>query len=159
MTAPIRMTVDGRTLELDCAPDTPLLEALRESGGVEGLTTGCLMGFCGACTLILDGRPVRPCTFPAGEAGGRAITTPVGLGQTPLGRVLAQAWQELRVSPCGQCAPGQMMAAAALLAENPAPADDEIEAAAGEHVCECRDRGDPGAAVRLAVRLLRESGA
>jgi isoquinoline 1-oxidoreductase subunit alpha len=155
MTGSIRVTVDGRPVELDCAGDDTLLEALRDFAEIDGLSSGCLIGLCGACTLLLDGRPVRPCAVTAGEARGKAITTMAGLRGTELGRALNQAWSELQVSPCGQCAAGQMLASAALLASDPAPADEDVDAVLGEHVCDCRDRGDPRAAVRLAVRLLR----
>jgi isoquinoline 1-oxidoreductase subunit alpha len=151
---PVRLTVDGRRLELDCAPDATLLEGLQEYPEIGALAAGCLVGLCGACTLLLDGHAVRPCSSLAGAADGKTVTTMAGLSRTKLGRALCRAWADLRVSPCGQCASGQVLAAAALLMGNPAPSDAEIAAELSENVCECRDRGDPVAAVRLAQRLL-----
>jgi isoquinoline 1-oxidoreductase subunit alpha len=151
---PVRLTVDDRRLELDCAPDATLLEGLQEYADIGPLAFGCLVGLCGACTLLLDGQAVRPCSTLAGAADGKTVTTMAGLSRTKLGGALCRAWADLRVSPCGQCASGQILAAAALLMGNPAPSDAEIAAELSENVCECRDRGDPVAAVRLAQRLL-----
>lgn len=154
MSRPFQITVDGRSLELGCPPDTTLLEALQQHAEIDGLASGCLIGLCGACTVLVDGRAARPCSTLVGAADGKAVTTMAGLARSEMGRALCRAWAELRVSPCGQCASGQILAAAALLRRNPGPTDGEIAAELGEHVCDCRDRGDPLAAVRVAKRLI-----
>ena len=150
----ITLVINGRTLELDCPPDMPLVWALRDAAGLPGTHCGCLIGMCGACTVHVDGRPVRACTLPAQEAAGKAVTTIEGLAETELGRILLQSWSEHRVSPCGHCAPGQIMAAAALLRDNPRPDDADIDAVLGEHVCSCEHHGNLYLAIHGAARAL-----
>ena len=152
----ITLVINGRAVTVDCAPEKPLLHAIRVGGaaGLAATPSGCLIGMCGACTVHLDGLPVRSCELTLEQVQGRAITTFEGLMGTTLGRALGQAWTRHAVSPCGRCSPGQIMTAAALLARNPAPSDDEIDAALADHVCDCDERGDLHVAILEAARAL-----
>jgi isoquinoline 1-oxidoreductase alpha subunit len=132
----ITLRVNGQEQTIDVDPDTPLLWVLRDTLGLTGTKYSCGIGECGACTVHLDGQAVRSCTLPVGQVGGRAITTIEGLsanGDHPL----QQAWLAENVSQCGYCQPGQIMAAAALLAETPNPSDDDIDAAMSGNLCRC----------------------
>jgi len=150
----ITLVINGRQRALDCMPDTPLLWAIRDAAELPGTHPGCLIGMCGACTVHVDGQPVRACITPVQDVAGKAVTTIEGLAATPLGRALARAWAEHAVSPCGHCGSGQMMVAAALLRSNPHPDDDEIAATVGENVCSCDNRGNLAPAVRQAARAI-----
>jgi isoquinoline 1-oxidoreductase alpha subunit len=135
MTA-MTLVVNGREQAVDVSPDTPLLWVLRDSLGLTGTKYGCGQGLCGACTVHLDGQAVRSCTLPVSQVAGREITTIEGLsasGDHPL----QQAWLAENVSQCGYCQPGQIMAAAALLAENPNPTDADIDASMSHNLCRC----------------------
>jgi isoquinoline 1-oxidoreductase alpha subunit len=134
--AMISLNVNGQAHTVEVSPDTPLLWVLRDSLGLTGTKYGCGIGACGACTVHLDGEAVCSCTLPVGQVGERTITTIEGLspnGDHPLQR----AWIEEKVSQCGYCQPGQIMAAAALLAKNPDPGDDDIDAAMSGNLCRC----------------------
>jgi isoquinoline 1-oxidoreductase alpha subunit len=140
--------VNGREHQIDADPDMPLLWALRDTLGLVGTKFGCGGGFCGGCTVHVDGAATRSCTLPTGKAAGRAIVTIEGLAATaspatnaatagqPLHPV-QQAWIELDVAQCGYCQAGQIMTAAALLARTPHPTDDEIAAAMNGNLCRC----------------------
>ena len=132
----ITLRVNGQEHTVDVSPDTPLLWVLRDTLGLTGTKYGCGIGLCGTCTVHLDGKASRSCTIPVSEVAGREITTIEGLsidGNHPL----QQAWLAENVSQCGYCQPGQIMAAAALLAENPNPTDDDIDAAMSHNLCRC----------------------
>lgn len=129
----ISLTVNDVQHQVDVDPAMPLLWVLRDILGLTGTKYGCGMGQCGSCTVHLDGRAVRSCTLPVSEAAGKQITTIEGLVDHPLQR----AWLAERVPQCGYCQPGQIMNAAALLAENPNPSDDEIDAAMAGNLCRC----------------------
>jgi len=134
--ASIALTVNGQEYTVDAGPETPLLWVLRDFLGLTGTKYGCGMGLCGACTVLVDGQATRSCTLPVSQAAGRQITTIEGLspdGSHPL----QQAWLAENVSQCGYCQPGQIMAAAALLAENPQPSDEDIDAAMAGNLCRC----------------------
>src|SRR5580658_7795134 len=132
----IELTVNGVRHSVDVAPDTPLLWVIRDQLALTGTKFGCGIAQCGACTLHIDGRPVRSCSFPVSAAAGRAITTIEGL--SPDGTHPVQlAWQELDVPQCGYCQAGQMMSAAALLAKNPKPSDKDIDVAMNGNLCRC----------------------
>jgi aerobic-type carbon monoxide dehydrogenase small subunit (CoxS/CutS family) len=132
----LSITVNGREHTIDVDPETPLLWVLRDTLGLTGTKYTCGVGLCGACTVHLDGEAVRSCTLAVSEVAGREVTTIEGLssdGSHPLQR----AWIAESVPQCGYCQPGQIMTAAALLAENPNPSDDEIDAAMSGTLCRC----------------------
>jgi aerobic-type carbon monoxide dehydrogenase small subunit (CoxS/CutS family) len=134
--AQLRIVVNGQEHTIDGDPDTPLLWALRDTLGLTGTKYSCGSGLCGACTVHLDGHPVQSCTFPVSDVGDQQVTTIEGLspdGDHPV----QQAWVAERVPQCGFCQPGQIMAAAALLAENPTPTDADIDAALQGNLCRC----------------------
>jgi isoquinoline 1-oxidoreductase alpha subunit len=131
----ISLIVNGRPIAVDAEPDTPLLWVVREHLGLTGTKYGCGIAACGACTLHLDGQAVRSCSFPAGSAAGRRITTIEGLSQNRT-HPLQKAWIAEQVPQCGYCQSGMIMAAAALLAERPKPTDEDIDAAI-TNICRC----------------------
>jgi aerobic-type carbon monoxide dehydrogenase small subunit (CoxS/CutS family) len=120
---------------VEVAGDTPLLWVLRDTLGLTGTKYGCGEGLCGACTVLLDGEPVRSCGTTAAQAAGRSITTIEGLASR--GHPLFAAWTAEEVSQCGYCQPGQILTAAALLARTPHPTDEQITAAMADNLCRC----------------------
>lgn len=133
---PIRFKVNGKPVSLDVLPDMPLLWALRDELDLKGTKFGCGIGQCGACTVHVDGTPKRSCRTEVSTVEGREVTTIEGLspdGSHPLQR----AWVELDVPQCGYCQAGQLMTAAALLADNPSPTDHEIDLAMNGNLCRC----------------------
>ncbi|PWT92392.1 MAG: (2Fe-2S)-binding protein [Blastocatellia bacterium] len=132
----ITLNVNGKRLEVDVDPSTPLLWVLRDSLGLTGTKYGCGMAQCGACTVHLDGQAIRSCVKRASDAVGRQITTIEGLS-TDLSHPLQRAWIEIDVPQCGYCQSGQIMSAAVLLAENPKPSDDDIDDAMSGNICRC----------------------
>jgi len=151
----IRFAVNGAPHAVDVSPDTPLLWVLRETLGLTGTKYGCGMALCGACTVHLDGQPIRSCVTPVSAAAGKAVATIEGLGVGELHPV-QQAWIAEDVPQCGYCQPGQIMAAAALLAATPAPTDAEIDRALAGHLCRCGTYQRIRAAVRRAAAPVRE---
>jgi aerobic-type carbon monoxide dehydrogenase small subunit (CoxS/CutS family) len=132
----VELTVNGAVRQVDADPDMPLLWALRDILGLTGTKYGCGIAQCGACTVHLDGAPVRACQTRIGDLAGRRVTTIEGLH--PEGRHPVQlAWVSEQVPQCGFCQSGQIMAAAALLAENRSPTDADIDAAMEGHICRC----------------------
>jgi aerobic-type carbon monoxide dehydrogenase small subunit (CoxS/CutS family) len=132
----ITLNVNGRSVQADVEADTPLLWALRDTLGLTGTKFGCGMAQCGACTVHLDGEPIRSCVTPVSAVGDRKVTTIEGLspeGSHPVQR----AWIEEQVPQCGYCQSGQIMAAAALLARTPKPTDDDIDKAMAGNICRC----------------------
>ena len=123
--------INGRSHTVDVDADTPLLWVLRDEVNLKGTKFGCGAGLCGACTVHLDGQPVRSCLTPISDVGAAAVTTIEGIGATPIGARLQQAWLEVDVVQCGYCQAGQIMSAAALLAQNKTPSDDDIDNADG----------------------------
>ena len=132
----VTLTVNGRTHEIDVDPQTPLLWVLRDHLGFTGTKFGCGIAQCGACRVHLDGAPRRSCRTPVRAAEGREVTTIEGLAGDDLTPV-QQAWVDLDVVQCGYCQSGQIMAATALLAENPNPSDDDIDEAMSGNICRC----------------------
>jgi isoquinoline 1-oxidoreductase subunit alpha len=143
------LEINGRTVQVEAAPDTPLLWVLREEVGLTGPKFGCGIGQCGACTVLADGAPVRSCSLPVSVLSGMKITTIEGLGGT---HPLQQAWVKLDVPQCGYCQTGQIMSAAALLASNPRPSDAEIDAAMDGNICRCGAYQRIHAAIREAAQ-------
>jgi aerobic-type carbon monoxide dehydrogenase small subunit (CoxS/CutS family) len=134
--ASIPIIVNGEEHTVDMDPETPLLWVLRDTLGLTGTKYSCGIGVCGACTAHLDGEATRSCTMPVSEVAGRNVTTIEGLspdGSHPL----QHAWIAEGVSQCGYCQPGQIMTAAALLAKNPNPSDNDIDAAMSGNLCRC----------------------
>jgi isoquinoline 1-oxidoreductase alpha subunit len=129
--------INGSQREADVDGDTPLLWVLRDILGMTGTKFGCGIAQCGACTVHLDGEAIRSCQLPVSLIGDRAVTTIEGVGDTPAGAKIQKAWLELEVIQCGYCQPGQIMSASALLAANPHPDDDAIDAAMAGNLCRC----------------------
>jgi isoquinoline 1-oxidoreductase alpha subunit len=133
---PVTIQVNSETYIVEAAPDTPLLWVLRDNLGLTGTKFGCGRGLCGACTVHLDGEAHRACSIPLSNAIGREIITIEGLSPDS-SHPLQVAWIEEDVPQCGYCQPGQIMMAAALLAQNPNPSDDDIDAAMDGILCRC----------------------
>jgi len=131
------ISVNGTTHSVDVGGTTPLLWVLRDVLGMTGTKYGCGIAQCGACTVHVDGNAVRSCLLPIGALNGRAVTTIDGIGKTEAGAKVQKAWLDLEVIQCGYCQSGQIMAAAALLAKNPRPGDDDINAAMAGNICRC----------------------
>ena len=134
--AEIKLMVNGKQYSIQALPDTPLLWALRDNFGLTGTKFGCGIGMCGACTVLVNGEAVRSCVTPVSSVAGKSITTIEGL--SPDGaHPLQKAWIADDVPQCGYCHPGQIMAAAALLAKKPSPSDADIDAAMSGNICRC----------------------
>jgi isoquinoline 1-oxidoreductase alpha subunit len=131
------LTVNGQAHEVEAPPDMPLLWVLRDLLKLTGTKFGCGIAQCGACTVHVDGAPLRSCMLPIGALGSRAVTTIEAVGETPAGRKVQQAWLDLEVIQCGYCQSGQIMSAAALLAATPDPDDADINAAMAGNICRC----------------------
>jgi isoquinoline 1-oxidoreductase alpha subunit len=133
----LSLTINGKTVSVDAEEDTPLLWVLRDTVGLTGTKFGCGMQLCGACTVHLDGKPVRSCGTPVSAAVGKKVTTIEAIGDTAVGKKVQAAWRELDVPQCGYCQSGQIMSATALLASNPKPTDADINAAMDGNICRC----------------------
>ena len=133
----ITLDINGETRRVDADPATPLLWVLRDTLGMTGTKFGCGMALCGACTVHVDGRPVRSCSTPVSLATGKKVTTIEGLGTSPIGQKVQAAWAALDVPQCGYCQVGQIMSAAALLAVKPQPTDGDIDTAMAGNICRC----------------------
>ena len=131
------LLINGKKREVDAPDDMPLLWVLRDILQLTGTKFGCGVAQCGACTVHVDGQPLRSCMLPIGALGGRAVTTIEAIGLTPAGRKVQQAWLDLEVVQCGYCQSGQIMSAAALLASTPNPDDSDINAAMAGNICRC----------------------
>lgn len=149
----IELSVNGKPVSVDAEADMPLLWVLRDEIGLKGTKFGCGIAQCGACTVHLDGKPVRACVTPVGSVGQRRITTVEGLAATPQGQAVRAAWEALDVAQCGYCQGGQMMAAAGLLAGNPRPSDADIDAAMQGNFCRCSTYKRIRAAIKTAAGL------
>jgi aerobic-type carbon monoxide dehydrogenase small subunit (CoxS/CutS family) len=154
MAAPVAITVNNRTVSVAAAGDTPLLWVLRDHLGMTGTKFGCGRALCGACTVHLDGAPVRSCSIPLSAVAGRRITTIEGLSPAR-GHAVQRAWIELDVPQCGYCQSGQIMSAAALLAANPAPSEADIDAAMAGNICRCGTYLRIRRAIHRAAELLK----
>ena len=150
----IALNINGRTREVDVAPDTPLLWVLRDHLDLTGTKYGCGIAQCGACTVHIDGKAVRSCTTPVSRAEGAAITTIEAVGATPEGKAVQSAWEKLEVVQCGYCQSGQIMSAAALVARNRKPSDADIDQALSGNLCRCATYVRIRAAVKQAAKTL-----
>ncbi len=149
-----KMTINGAAVSIDIEPDTPLLWVLRDSLGMTGTKFGCGVAQCGACTVHLDGQPVRSCMLPVSAVEGREVTTIEGLGGD---HPLQVAWVAEDVPQCGYCQSGQIMSAAALLAGNPSPSDDDINAGMQGNLCRCGTYPRIRRAIKQAAVVMKES--
>jgi isoquinoline 1-oxidoreductase alpha subunit len=133
----IDLNINGQTHSVDVPADMPVLWVLRDVLGMTGTKFGCGIAQCGACTVHLDGQPVRSCMLPAGGVGSAAITTIEAIGASPLGAKVQKSWLETEVVQCGYCQSGQIMSAVALLQQTPKPTDADINAAMAGNICRC----------------------
>jgi isoquinoline 1-oxidoreductase alpha subunit len=149
---PIKININQRDVSLEADPDMPLLWAIRDLAGMTGTKFGCGKGLCGACTVHVDGEAVRSCTYPVSAAVGKRITTIEGLSEDG-NHPVQVAWRELNVAQCGYCQPGQIMTAVALLEKNPAPSDQDIDAAMDGNICRCGTYTRIRAAIHKAAEV------
>ncbi len=148
----VTLKINGQDSSVDAPEQMPLLWVLRDLLGLTGTKFGCGIGQCGACTVHLEGVPVRSCLLPIGSIRGRPITTVEGVGATPSGAKIQRAWLDVEVIQCGYCQSGQIMSAAALLAAMPLPTDADINAAMSGNICRC------GTYVRIRDAIKRAAG-
>ena len=149
----LTIKVNGTPHSVDVDGDTPLLWVLRDVLGMTGTKFGCGMALCGACTVHIDGQPVRSCITTIDSVGTSAITTIEAVGRTPAGQAVQKAWLDLDVPQCGYCQSGQIMSASALIAGNPHPTDADIEGAMAGNICRC------GAYVRIREGIKQAAAA
>ncbi|MDE2410777.1 MAG: (2Fe-2S)-binding protein [Sphingomonadales bacterium] len=150
----IQTKINGQPRQIDVDPATPILWVVRERLGMTGTKFGCGIAQCGACTLHLDGKPIRSCSTPISEADGKAITTIEGLaGPDGALHPLQQAWIDAQVPQCGYCQSGQLMSAAALLRDTPRPSDEQIDAAMSGNICRCGTYGRIRKAIKAAAGI------
>jgi aerobic-type carbon monoxide dehydrogenase small subunit (CoxS/CutS family) len=145
----IRLAINGKNYDVDVAADVPLLWVIRERLQLTGTKFGCGIGMCGSCTVHLDGKAVRSCQVPVGTAQGKKITTIEGL---PENHPIKQAWVREQVPQCGYCQPGQIMQAAALLAEDPHPSEAKVVEAMDGNLCRCGTYPRIKSAIQIASK-------
>ena len=153
----IKLSVNGRDTTVDVDPDMPLLWVLRDTLGLTGTKFGCGMALCGACTVHLDGQPIRSCVTPVSAVAARKVTTIEGLSPDR-SHPVQKAWIELDVPQCGYCQSGQLMSAAALLAHTAAPSDADIDTAMSGNLCRCGTYQRIRAAIHRAAAMLTSQG-
>jgi isoquinoline 1-oxidoreductase subunit alpha len=146
------LAINDRSVTFDAPDDMPLLWVLRDILGMTGTKFGCGIAQCGACTVHIDGNPVRSCLLPVGAIGNKPVTTIEGIGATDAGAKVQKAWLDLEVIQCGYCQSGQIMSASALLAATPQPDDADIDAAMAGNICRC------GTYVRIREAIKRAAG-
>jgi len=150
----IQLTINGKAQQVDVAPDTPLLWVLRDSLQMTGTKYGCGQGLCGACTVHVDGEPVRACSTPVSDVVGRRIATIEAVDGERVGKVVQEAWRKLDVVQCGYCQSGQIMSAVALLTQNRKPNDADIDNAMAGNLCRCATYVRIRAAIHEAAEAL-----
>jgi isoquinoline 1-oxidoreductase subunit alpha len=148
------LQINGKPASVTAPADTPLLWVLRDHLGLTGTKFGCGMALCGACTVHLDGAPVRACQTPLSAAAGKKVTTIEGMAATATGRAVQAAWLAIGVPQCGYCQAGQIMSATALLQETPKPTDQQIDAAMSGNLCRCGTYTRIRAAIHQAADAL-----
>ena len=151
----ISFTVNGKDQKVDVAPDTPLLWVLRDTIGLTGTKYGCGIALCGACIVHVNGEPMRSCTIPISQAGGKKVTTIEGLSRGS-NHPLQKAWIAEEVPQCGYCQSGQIMSAAALLAKNNNPSDADIDKAMSGNICRCGTYNRIHKAIITASAMMRK---
>ena len=153
----VQFVLNGETRDVQAEPDTPLLWVIREELGLTGTKFGCGMALCGACTVHLDGTPIRSCVTAVSDVEGASITTIEGVsaeGASKAAQAVQAAWEGLDVVQCGYCQSGQIMSAIALLEENPKPSDEDIDAAMSGNVCRCATYVRIRAAIHQAAETM-----
>ncbi len=148
----LRLEINGKSYQVDVAPDAPLLWVIREHVKLTGTKYGCGIAQCGACTVHIDGKAERSCQVPVKDAAGKKITTIEAVGKTKTGKAVQEAWVVEDVPQCGYCQSGHIMEAAALLSENPKPSDGDIDAAMNGNLCRC------GTYLRIRKAVHRAAG-
>ena len=151
----ISLQLNNHTVHLDIAPDVPLLWAIREAAGLTGTKYGCGIAQCGACTVLLDGQPIRSCITPVNSIGGKSVTTIEGTSGVTA-RAVQSAWEKLDVVQCCYCQSGQIMSAIALLQQNRSPTDGDIDDAMSGNICRCGTYMRIRAAIHEAARMKEE---
>ncbi len=154
----IEFKLNGAPVRVDVEPDTPLIWALRENLQLTGTKYSCGEGICGACTVHVDGEPVRACVVPVSRIAGKAVTTIEGLAQQEPMHPVLKAWLDERVVQCGYCQPGQIMTATALLQTLPAPTDRDIDEVMSKVLCRCGTYPRIRKAIHRAAELSRSAG-
>ncbi|ULQ52021.1 (2Fe-2S)-binding protein [Flavihumibacter fluvii] len=152
--ASITLNINNANHKIDVDPQMPLLWAIRDFVGLKGTKYGCGIAQCGACTVLLDGNPIRSCSFPVSGATGKKISTIEGLSEN-IDHPVQQAWIELQVPQCGYCQSGQILAATALLKKTPQPTDDQIDAAMQGNLCRCGTYPRIKSAIHRAAEILK----
>jgi isoquinoline 1-oxidoreductase alpha subunit len=150
----ISLSINGKTVQLTATPDTPLLWALRDELGLTGTKFGCGAAICGACTVHVDGKPLRACVTPISAVAGKQVTTIESIDGDRIGKAVQAAWVRNDVPQCGYCQSGQIMTATALLAKNPHPSDADIDAAMQRNLCRCGTYNQIRAAIKDAATAL-----
>ncbi len=146
--------INGKVVEVDADPSTPILWALRDNLGMTGTKFGCGVAACGACTVHLNGQAIRACATPISAAQGKKITTIEAQANDKIGKALTEAWVKHDVAQCGYCQSGQVMSASALLATNKNPSDAQIDAAMAGNICRCGTYNRVRAAIKDAAKAL-----
>ncbi len=155
----ITLNINGEDLQLDVDPTTPLLWVIREQAGLTGTKYGCGIAQCGACTVHLNGAPIRSCVTPVQAAAGQKLTTIEGVGSGETGlHPVQQAWIDEQVPQCGYCQSGQVMAAIALLESNPSPTDEAIDRAMSGIICRCGTYSRVRRGIKRAAQSLESAG-
>ena len=148
----VTLDINGASHTVDVPADMPLQWVLRDVIGLTGTKFGCGIAACGVCTVHVDGQPLRSCVTPASVVAGKKITTIEAIGETPSGAAIQKAWLDLEVVQCGYCQSGQIMSAAALIAQTPNPTDADIDAAMAGNICRC------GTYVRIRAAIKQAAG-
>lgn len=148
----MQLTVNGKSIEFDAEPDMPLLWALRDLANITGPKYGCGIAMCGACTVLVDGEPIRSCSTAIGDVQGE-VTTIDGLPVNETLHKVQQAWVDEQVPQCGYCQSGQIMSAVALLAQNPAPTDADIDESMAGNLCRCGSYPQIRSAIKRAAEV------
>jgi isoquinoline 1-oxidoreductase alpha subunit len=147
------LDINGSTTNLDVSDDMPLLWAIRDVLGLTGTKFGCGVALCGACTVHLDGQPIRSCVTPVSAAAGKKIVTIEAVGNDPVGARVQEAWRQVDVVQCGYCQSGQIMSATALLQANAKPSDADIDGAMAGNICRCGTYGRIRKAIKIAAGI------
>lgn len=150
----MNLKINGQARTAEAVQETPLLWVLRDELGMCGTKFGCGMALCGACTVHLDGQPVRSCSTPISAVAGKSVTTIEAMSSDRVGQAVQSAWVELGVAQCGYCQAGQIMTAVGLLKSNPKPSDKQIDEAMSGNICRCGTYPRIHAAVKLASNRL-----